>query len=120
MISSFFFLMIRRPPRSTLFPYTPLFRSANADKLRREGIAGKQELFPAYLVPGARAYIPRSRPTVPQAIEVIHAAGGVAVWAHPFWDVEDPGTAVTTLERFAVAGLDGVECFYATHTEAQT
>src|SRR6266576_5462608 len=24
----FFFLMIRRPPRSTLFPYTPLFRSA--------------------------------------------------------------------------------------------
>src|SRR2546422_8300957 len=26
-ISSFFFLMIRRPPRSTLFPYTTLFRS---------------------------------------------------------------------------------------------
>src|SRR6266436_5558902 len=28
--SSFFFLMIRRPPRSTLFPYTTLFRSAAA------------------------------------------------------------------------------------------
>src|SRR2546426_3709097 len=27
-LSSFFFLMIRRPPRSTLFPYTTLFRSA--------------------------------------------------------------------------------------------
>src|SRR5205809_4107206 len=27
---SFFFLMIRRPPRSTLFPYTTLFRSAPA------------------------------------------------------------------------------------------
>src|SRR2546430_7308240 len=26
----FFFLMIRRPPRSTLFPYTTLFRSLNA------------------------------------------------------------------------------------------
>src|SRR3970282_2437066 len=26
----FFFLMIRRPPRSTLFPYTTLFRSRNA------------------------------------------------------------------------------------------
>src|SRR4029077_21298304 len=25
----FFFLMIRRPPRSTLFPYTTLFRSRN-------------------------------------------------------------------------------------------
>src|SRR3712207_8788668 len=26
-MSNFFFLMIRRPPRSTLFPYTTLFRS---------------------------------------------------------------------------------------------
>src|SRR2546427_10698224 len=29
IIFCFFFLMIRRPPRSTLFPYTTLFRSAN-------------------------------------------------------------------------------------------
>src|SRR2546422_2784418 len=29
MRSSFFFLMIRRPPRSTLFPYTTLFRSVD-------------------------------------------------------------------------------------------
>src|SRR2546427_440643 len=28
---SFFFLMIRRPPRSTLFPYTTLFRSARTN-----------------------------------------------------------------------------------------
>src|SRR5246500_1129273 len=28
--SLFFFLMIRRPPRSTLFPYTTLFRSASS------------------------------------------------------------------------------------------
>src|SRR2546422_2772468 len=28
----FFFLMIRRPPRSTLFPYTTLFRSVNEAK----------------------------------------------------------------------------------------
>src|SRR5438477_13097617 len=28
-VFSFFFLMIRRPPRSTLFPYTTLFRSAS-------------------------------------------------------------------------------------------
>src|SRR5258708_18195680 len=33
-LSSFFFLMIRRPPRSTLFPYTTLFRSTkNQDDL---------------------------------------------------------------------------------------
>src|SRR3712207_8711664 len=29
---SFFFLMIRRPPRSTLFPYTTLFRSPHFEK----------------------------------------------------------------------------------------
>src|SRR5256885_12998046 len=30
-MSTFFFLMIRRPPRSTLFPYTTLFRSLLAE-----------------------------------------------------------------------------------------
>src|ERR1039458_10430621 len=30
-----FFLMIRRPPRSTLFPYTTLFRSCCASPIRR-------------------------------------------------------------------------------------
>src|SRR3712207_8112803 len=38
--SVLFFLMIRRPPRSTLFPYTTLFRSANRDRVapgRAEG-----------------------------------------------------------------------------------
>src|SRR5258708_14681747 len=33
---SFFFLMIRRPPRSTLFPYTTLFRSALEKFLRHQ------------------------------------------------------------------------------------
>src|SRR3712207_7628818 len=38
MLSSvFFFLMIRRPPRSTLFPYTTLFRSVRV-RLRRESL----------------------------------------------------------------------------------
>src|SRR5690348_18436932 len=36
-LPSFFFLMLRRPPRSTLFPYTTLFRSRTASPhLRRE------------------------------------------------------------------------------------
>src|SRR2546422_6393624 len=30
--AAFFFLMIRRPPRSTLFPYTTLFRSLAIDR----------------------------------------------------------------------------------------
>src|SRR6266853_4766555 len=35
--SYFFFLMIRRPPRSTLFPYTTLFRSGCGCRLGRRG-----------------------------------------------------------------------------------
>src|SRR5690348_18390319 len=34
----FFFLMIRRPPRSTLFPYTTLFRSVPEDVLFDEAL----------------------------------------------------------------------------------
>src|SRR5437899_8790557 len=44
-VLSFFFLMIRRPPSSTLFPYTTLFRSLAteaADYLVRKGIPFRQ------------------------------------------------------------------------------
>src|SRR5574340_1744981 len=42
----FFFLMIRRPPRSTLFPYTTLFRSSCPDQ---EGRKGSEEGVPENL-----------------------------------------------------------------------
>src|SRR2546430_12921990 len=54
----FFFLMIRRPPRSTLFPYTTLFRSA--DPARRPGRAPAERavlLLRARLVADARAHV---------------------------------------------------------------
>src|SRR5256885_3783559 len=41
MFISFFFLMIRRPPRSTLFPYTTLFRSASAARRASHRPAGR-------------------------------------------------------------------------------
>src|SRR3712207_7420929 len=59
MSSRFFFLMIRRPPRSTLFPYTTLFRSKRhravgrreglqptADGRRRRPTRGRQQSWP--------------------------------------------------------------------------
>src|SRR6266487_6842426 len=39
MLVSFFFLMIRRPPRSTLFPYTTLFRSPQLGEREDERLA---------------------------------------------------------------------------------
>src|SRR6266496_5504077 len=43
LFSSIFFLMIRRPPRSTLFPYTTLFRSRAAAGLALEARAASLE-----------------------------------------------------------------------------
>jgi predicted metal-dependent phosphoesterase TrpH len=94
-----------------------LAHPANAARLREEGIEDRAALFPAYLVPGAPGYVRRERPTVAQAIEVIHAAGGVAVWAHPYWDMPEP---LETLREFAGLGIDGVEAFYPTYTAEQT
>src|SRR3954462_5475448 len=93
---------------------------ANSMRLREEGIVNFSQLLEAYLVPGAPAYRRRTTPTVPEAIEAIHAAGGVAVWAHPFWDVEAGAEVLALIDRFVAEGLDGVKAFYATHTEHQT
>jgi 3',5'-nucleoside bisphosphate phosphatase len=97
-----------------------LSHPTNQARLRAEGIEGKNEFFPKYIVPGAPGFVPRTTPTVAEAIDVVHAAGGVAVWAHPFWDIDSPEEVLATIARFAAAGLDGVEVFYPTHTEEQT
>src|SRR2546427_9522514 len=49
-VTAGFFLMIRRPPRSTLFPYTTLFRSVAA---RAPGAAGVKLMLIVQLAPGA-------------------------------------------------------------------
>jgi hypothetical protein len=64
--------------------------------------------------------VPRAAPTVQEAIELIHGAGGVAVWAHPFWDIENADAVIDAVDGFHADGLDGVEAFYVTHTEEQT
>src|SRR5882762_11074918 len=54
---AFFFLMIRRPPRSTLFPYTTLFRSRPRPQGRRPDRPSRR---PGSLVAGVARH-PRSR-----------------------------------------------------------
>jgi predicted metal-dependent phosphoesterase TrpH len=44
----------------------------------------------------------------------------MAIWAHPFWDVSADAEVLATIDRFRGLGIDGVECFYATHTRLQT
>lgn len=93
---------------------------ANAERLEREGVTDVSSFIPAYLIQGKPGYVGRTHPTVAEAIEWIHDAGGVAVWAHPFWDIEAPDEVLAAIDRYRAVGLDGVEVFYATHNAEQT
>jgi 3',5'-nucleoside bisphosphate phosphatase len=73
--------------------------------------------FEEYLVPGAKAFVPRSWPTAEQAIALIREAGGAAVIAHPYWDIKDPAEVEDLIRSL---GADGVETFYPSHTKEQT
>jgi len=92
---------------------------ANRMRLQREKIVNASQLLEAYLIPGAPAFRRRTTPTVAEAIEIVHESGGVAVWAHPFWNVDDPTAVMEHIERFATLGIDGVEAFYPTHDARQ-
>jgi hypothetical protein len=93
---------------------------ANAQRLQDEEIDDLGSLIRGYLIEGKPAFRLRETPTVAEAIEAIHDAGGVAIWAHPFWDIEDDSEVLDTVERFRKLGIDGVEAFYITHDERQT
>ena len=66
--------------------------------------------------PGKPAYVPVEFMAAEQAIDLIHAAGGIAVLAHP--GISLPDAAV--LNRALQLPLDGVEAFSTYHTAQQT
>ena len=77
--------------------------------------------FEEYLVPGAKAFVSRKWPSAEEAVRLIHEAGGVAVVAHPYWDVKDPDQVRDLVESLVRdVGLDGIESFYPSHTREQT
>jgi predicted metal-dependent phosphoesterase TrpH len=93
---------------------------ANAQRLHDEGRDDVSPFIEAYLIPGRPGFRGRTMPTVQEAIGVIHDAGGLAIWAHPFWDLDSDDEVTGAVDRFAGFGLDGVEAFYVTHTREQT
>jgi predicted metal-dependent phosphoesterase TrpH len=72
--------------------------------------ASLYEAFRYFLGPEGKAFVPKTRFSVAEAIEILHAAGGAAVLAHPgivFAPVE--------IRSFARDGLDGIEAYYPRH-----
>ena len=97
-----------------------LAHPANADRLAEEGHGDVSSFIPAYLIQGTPGYVARTHPTVEEAIAWIHEAAGVAVWAHPFWDVDADDEVLAAIDRYRGFGLDGVEVFYPSHSRDQT
>ena len=93
---------------------------ANAERLAQENIDDVGSLIRGYLIEGKPAFRLRETPTVAEAIDAIHQAGGVAVWAHPYWDISDDHEVLDAVNRFHALGVDGVEAFYITHTRENT
>src|SRR3989454_9846113 len=79
----FFFLMIRRPPRSTLFPYTTLFRS------RSPSTPDKLAYYLAYAPPKTSletlVRVASTRYTVEQCIEEAKGETGLDEYEVRFW-----------------------------------
>ena len=80
--------------------------------------------FRDYLAPSSPSetccYVTRYHPDPGEAFDVIHAAGGVAVMAHPRYWTGDRRLLVSGLERLKSRGLDGVEAIYQANEPGET
>jgi predicted metal-dependent phosphoesterase TrpH len=97
--------------------------SIGRPQIPREAAAGPDlgPFFEEYLVPGAKAFVARRWPSAEEAVDLIHAAGGKAVVAHPYWDVPEADRVRDLVESLVRdVGLEGIETFYPSHTKAQT
>jgi predicted metal-dependent phosphoesterase TrpH len=75
------------------------------------GAADVREAFDRFLGDGRPANVDKPRLEARDAIALIHAAGGIAVWAHP-----GPAGRRDKVEPLADAGLDGLEVLHPRHS----
>ncbi|MHB8154782.1 MAG: PHP domain-containing protein [Candidatus Omnitrophota bacterium] len=85
-----------------------------ARALVKDGLVGSTaEAFRKYIGDKSPAYVLGFRLSVPEAIKLIQAAGGVAVLAHPYMLHND-----ALIAEFAGYGLEGIEVHYPEHSQA--
>jgi len=85
-----------------------------ARALVKEKLIGNlDEAFERYLKKGRPAWIPKTKMSALESVELIHQAGGLAVMAHPGLNRTDE-----IIPDLVDAGLDGIECFHTKHSTA--
>ena len=83
-----------------------------ARALVKEKLIGNlDEAFERYLKKGRPAWVPKTKMSALESIELIHQAGGLAVMAHPGLNRTDE-----IIPDLVAAGLDGIECFHTKHS----
>lgn len=70
-----------------------------------------QHAFDRFLKRGKPAYVPKARIACDEAINLIHAAGGLAFYAHP--GIGETRKALRRIERYA---FDGLEAYHSRHS----
>ncbi|HEY1788011.1 MAG TPA: PHP domain-containing protein [Verrucomicrobiae bacterium] len=73
------------------------------------------EAFERFLKKGRPAWVPKSKISALEAVELVHQAGGLAVMAHPGLNRTD-----SIIPALVAAGLDGIECFHTKHSTAMS
>lgn len=79
-----------------------------------------KDAFERFLGKGKLVYQPRYCPSQAAAIAAVHAAGGVAVMAHPRLWTQDSKLLLEGLRRLKDMGLDGIEAVYEANLPAET
>jgi predicted metal-dependent phosphoesterase TrpH len=69
------------------------------------------EAFDRFLKRNRPAWVPKSKLSAPDAIELLHHAGGLVVLAHPALNRVDH-----LIPELVAAGMDGLECFHSKHS----
>ncbi|MFA6815528.1 MAG: PHP domain-containing protein [Lentisphaeria bacterium] len=88
--------------------------------IRKGYCNNNQHAFRKYIGRGRPGYVSRRCPLPEVSIAAIHAAGGLAIWAHPY--TRGRLTNVKCKELTAelqTQGLDGIEAYYTMHTPTQ-
>jgi len=79
------------------------------------------DAFDRYLAPGRPAFVEKEKLSARQAIEAIHAAGGVAILAHPpQLNYGNLAQLERLVRSYVHHGLDGMEVYHSDNTPAQT
>jgi 3',5'-nucleoside bisphosphate phosphatase len=102
--------------RAELTDEVTLGRPHLADALVKKGFAkNREEVFSELLHNNSKFYIPHYSPAPEEVIQMIKAAGGVAVIAHPFASLRGKTIDESAFTNMVTAGLDGIEVFHRDH-----